>query len=275
MAPISKCATVPVMMDLEMKLQEEIFNQSLSNVASGIVNLMTPEEMLESVRKRIFSRRLIISMTKQKYTDLSLKLLSRKTCLGNVLRALLTEEREDFQQNFIRNRCRKAKLNALLLLGTKRFWDRKGDVQIYGEGWKEKSVDQLYPTTDEDTSNESHVKPSIHSMKARRKLKQNEMKERIRRQQNENCSESKGINGQCSSQDVSEVSTSSSGVIGSPAVEGSSSGVTRPPMKDGDKSKDSKPRRKKDKRTTPGRKEKVQNKRKSTHDDQVWNISIW
>lgn len=116
----------------------------------------------------------MICMTKQKYTDLSFELLLRKACLGNVLRVLMTEEREDFQQNFFRNQCRRTKLMALLLQGAQNFYKRKGDVQLYGEGWKEKSVSQLYPTTDDETSKESHVKPSIHSLKAKKNLKRKE-----------------------------------------------------------------------------------------------------
>lgn len=53
MAPTSECP-VPVMMDLEKKLQDKIFDPSLSGVASSIVNSMTPEEMLVFVRKGHF-----------------------------------------------------------------------------------------------------------------------------------------------------------------------------------------------------------------------------
>ncbi|KAK4296337.1 hypothetical protein Pmani_031155 [Petrolisthes manimaculis] len=173
MAPTST-SQVPVMLDLENRLQHGIFEQSLTCVASGIVNMMTPEEVQDSAKDRIFCRRLIIAMTRQKYTVLSSELLSRRASLANVLRVLGTEEREELQQLMVKLQCKRKKLKSLLLRGAENFWECKGDTQLYGEDWKDKTVSELYPTTQPDYIPEvQRVAPSYHSMRAKRKREYN------------------------------------------------------------------------------------------------------
>ncbi|KAK3872499.1 hypothetical protein Pcinc_022419 [Petrolisthes cinctipes] len=207
---------VPVLLDLENRLQHGIFEQSLTCVASGIVNMMTPKEVQDSAKDRIFCRRLIIAMTRQKYTALSSELLSRRARLGNVLRVLGTEEREDLQQLMVKFQCRRRKLTSLFLRGAQNFWECKGDTQLYGEDWKDKTVSELYPTTHpDDIPEEQRIAPSLHSMRAKRRreynLRRNESGgetsensgECKRRENSEECKDQK-VSGASSSKDVKD-----------------------------------------------------------------------